>query len=365
MHSSLTNEIALAHPNNYMVGRGGYRICKITPHHMAGVMTGKRCAQLFQDPYRYASANYCIGNDGDIVCNVDEVNRAYTSANYLNDCQAITIEVSNSSAGGNWPVSEKAWSALVNLCVDICKRYGFRLNWTGDYRGSLTIHKMFDSTACPGPYLESRMPMLAAAVNALLDGNVVNPGPSVPNTTKYGVGTPVCTNTLWSSAYSGAAEYKGDWQGTITKVIPGSPHPYLLNNGTGWTNDAAIDSDPHIPTSEGNTGTTPDQILSVGSVVSSNSMAIAEYKNTGSAIVYDGGIECVNIPELGGIFPTAYVSEASDTKDGKHDDYLANTNSRVVVNQTTVQKVDGPNNLVMIHGIWVKPGPLIELKDGQ
>lgn len=65
-------------------------------------------------------------------------------------------------------------------------------------------------------------------------------------TCKYGVGTPVCTNVLATSS-TGGKVYKGDWRGTITKVIPGSPYPYLLNDGTGWTNDQGIDSDPHSP----------------------------------------------------------------------------------------------------------------------
>lgn len=182
MHSSLTSSIQLAHPNNYMVGRGRYKICKITPHHMAGKLTGSQCASLFQNPNRLASATYCIGYDGDIVCNVDEVNRPYTSSNYVNDCQAITIEVSNDQVGGNWHVSDKSWNSLVNLCVDICKRYGFRLNYTGNANGSLTMHKMFVNTDCPGPYLESRMAELAKEVNAKLDGNVAPaPQPNTPN----------------------------------------------------------------------------------------------------------------------------------------------------------------------------------------
>lgn len=181
MHSSLTNSIQLANANNYMVGRGGYKVCKITPHHMAGKLTGSQCAAIFQNPNRLASANYCIGYDGDIVCNVDEVNRAYTSSNYYNDCQAITIEVSNDQIGGNWHVPDKAWNSLVNLCVDICKRYGFRLNFTGNSSGSLTMHKMFASTNCPGPYLEGRMAELAATVNAKLDGKsgIVDPKPAI------------------------------------------------------------------------------------------------------------------------------------------------------------------------------------------
>lgn len=63
---------------------------------------------------------------------------------------------------------------------------------------------------------------------------------------KYGVGTLVCTNTLATSS-AGGKVYKGDWSGKITRVIPGAPYPYLLNDGTGWTNDAGIDSDPHTP----------------------------------------------------------------------------------------------------------------------
>lgn len=170
MHSPLTNKIMLADPSNYSVGRGGYKVCKITPHHMAAIWTAERCAQSFQDPNRNASANYCIGSDGTIVCNVDEVNRAWTSSDGTNDYQAITIEVANNAGAPTWSISDAAWKALVNLCADICKRYGFRLNFTGNANGSLTMHKMFAATSCPGPYLEARMPQLAQEVNAILDG---------------------------------------------------------------------------------------------------------------------------------------------------------------------------------------------------
>lgn len=124
--SNLTSKVVLADSSNYNKGRFGYKVCKITPHHMAGKLSGEQCAKLFQDPNRNASANYCIGNDGDIVCNVSEENRAWTSSSKSNDCQAITIEVSNCENGGEWRISEKAWISLVNLCVDICRRYNFK-----------------------------------------------------------------------------------------------------------------------------------------------------------------------------------------------------------------------------------------------
>lgn len=169
--SSLIKNQVLASESNYTQGRKGYKVCKITPHHMAGVLTGEQCAKLFQNPNRQASANYCIGNDGEIVGCVDENNRAWTSSNRTNDCQAITIEVSNSEVGGDWKISDTAWNSLVNLCVDICKRYGFRLNYDGTKNGSLTKHNMFAKTTCPGPYLQGRFQELADTVNSKLDGN--------------------------------------------------------------------------------------------------------------------------------------------------------------------------------------------------
>lgn len=176
-YSKLANKYIPASADNYTRGRGGYKICKITVHHMACQWTAERCAQSFQVSGRMASANYCIGSDGTIVANVDEENRAWTSSNYYNDCQAITVEVANETCAPNWTVSTKAWNALVNLCVDVCKRYGFRLSYTGNANGSLTEHRMFAATSCPGPYLHSKMNQLVQEVNAKLDSI---PVPSTP-----------------------------------------------------------------------------------------------------------------------------------------------------------------------------------------
>ena len=176
-YSKLAQSFMPAHANNYSKGRSGYKVCKITPHHMAGKLTAKRCGELFQNSSRYASANYGIGYDGEIICYVDEDNRAYTSSNKANDCQAITIEVANSQNGGNWPISDASWNSLVNLCTDICRRYGFRLNYDGTPNGSLTRHNMFAATSCPGPYLQSKFEELAKVVNDRLDNEQPVPEP--------------------------------------------------------------------------------------------------------------------------------------------------------------------------------------------
>nr|DAF92717.1 MAG TPA: lysozyme family protein [Siphoviridae sp. ctGQT3] len=165
--SSLVNYTKLS-PN--CSSRNGARICKITPHHMAGNLTIEQCAEVFQNSSRQASANYGIGSDGRIGCYVDENDRSWASANYDNDRQAITIEVANDEIGGNWHVSDKALESLINLCVDICKKYNFKLIYDETPNGSLTRHNMFVNTTCPGPYLQSKFPYIAEEVNKRLGG---------------------------------------------------------------------------------------------------------------------------------------------------------------------------------------------------
>lgn len=136
------------------------------------VAPASQIGNCFVSREKKASATYCIGNDGSIVQCVKESDAPWTSNSYENDNRAITIEVSNSKRGGEWPVGEAAYNALIDLVVDICKRNpGIgHLNYTGDTTGNLTMHKWFHATQCPGPYLEARFPEIAAKVNAHLDG---------------------------------------------------------------------------------------------------------------------------------------------------------------------------------------------------
>lgn len=120
-------------------------------------------------PDAQASANYGIGCDARVGMYVEEKNRAWTSSNAVNDHQAITIEVANDSGAPNWHVSDKVLNKLIDLCIDICKRNGIsKLVYTGDANGSLTLHKFFAATVCPGPYLESKMVWIAEQVNKQL-----------------------------------------------------------------------------------------------------------------------------------------------------------------------------------------------------
>lgn len=144
------------------------KIDTITIHHMAGDLSVEACGEVFAPRSRSASSNYGIGSDGRIACYVEEENAAWTSSSSANDSRAITIEVANCSGSPGWKVSEKAYAALIDLCVDICQRYGFKLNYTGDKTGNLTMHKWFAPTACPGPYLGGKFQYIADKVNQRL-----------------------------------------------------------------------------------------------------------------------------------------------------------------------------------------------------
>lgn len=241
--SKLATSDIQAASGNYSVGRSGKKIGKITIHHsVIAKASASDIARVFTNPKRKASANYCIGyTKGDICCSLYEENRAWTSSSPENDNVAITMEVANSSVEYPYPVSDDTLENIIELCVDICKRYNFRLNWTGDKNGTLTVHRMFAATACPGEYLMGKMPYIAEEVNRRLD-ELEKPKEEEPVEvkTKYNIGDNVSYHTIYSSSSSEKGLKPLYKNGIITKIVSGAKNPYLIGNGTGWINDNCI-----------------------------------------------------------------------------------------------------------------------------
>ncbi len=146
------------------------KVSKITIHHSAGVTSLEEFSSILRS--RNVSWTYAIDVNGKIGCYLDEGFRPWTSSSRNNDYNAVTIEVSNSSIDGNWPISDASYSALLNLCEDICRRNSIsELVYTGRAETSnLTMHKWFEATICPGPYLSSKFPDIARTVSARLKG---------------------------------------------------------------------------------------------------------------------------------------------------------------------------------------------------
>ncbi len=172
-HSSLAVVHVPAHSGNYTAGRGGNKIDHITVHHMSGVLTAESCGAIFARAGRRGSSNYGIGNDGKIGWYVDEDDRAWCDSNWKSNCTTVSIETSNSSMGGDWPVSDAAYDSLVKLVADIAKRNGLGTLEAGK---NLTWHSMYANTDCPGPYLKARISDIAAKANAI-NGSSPAPAP--------------------------------------------------------------------------------------------------------------------------------------------------------------------------------------------
>ena len=159
-------------------GRRNHVIDTVSIHCMAGNASVETCGALFADPSRKASSNYGIGSDGRIALYVDEANRSWRTSSASNDHRAITIEVANNGGAPDWPVSDKAYAALLDLLTDICRRNGIKkLLWKGDKsligqvdKQNMTVHRWFAAKACPGDYLYNRHGEIAAEVNRRLEG---------------------------------------------------------------------------------------------------------------------------------------------------------------------------------------------------
>lgn len=157
-----------------------HKIDTITIHCTADHINVRALGKLFAAKACMASANYGIDDQGHIALYVEESDRSWCSSNAANDHRAVTIEVS-SDEKAPYRVTDAAFSSLIYLVADICKRNGItKLRWfhdktlvgkvdkSGEPVQNMTLHKWFKNKACPGQYLEERMFEIAAKVNALL-----------------------------------------------------------------------------------------------------------------------------------------------------------------------------------------------------
>lgn len=184
MSNSSLVSVTVKSPNNS--GKRTHAVDRITPHCMVGQMTAKACGGLFARSSYQASSNYGIGKDGEIGLYVDEANRSWCSSSESNDQRAITIECA-SDTRSPYAMNSKVYASLVQLCVDICRRYGKKkLLWFGDKSKTLnytpksdemiiTVHRWFAQKSCPGDWLYSRLGKLAEEVTAQLSGAAQKP----------------------------------------------------------------------------------------------------------------------------------------------------------------------------------------------
>lgn len=237
-NSSLVNYTKLS-PNHS--GKRTHKIDTITIHCMAGNLSVESCGAMFAKSGNMCSSNYGIGSDGRIGLYVDEANRSWCSSNRANDQRAVTIEVANCGGAPDWPVSERAFSMLVALVADICRRNDIKeLKWRGDKnligqvdKQNMTVHRWFAAKACPGNYLYSRMGEIADRVNEAL--GVKKLTPKVPYT--------VCVSAALEIRAGAGAKFARQKQAAppgVYTIVEEKDGWGRLKSGAGWIQLAKV-----------------------------------------------------------------------------------------------------------------------------
>lgn len=165
-------------------GQRTHGIDRISPHCVVGQLSAETICACFPAG-RNASCNYGIGTDGRISLCVEEKNRSWCTSSNANDQRAVTIECASDKTEP-YAMNSKVYSALIELCVDICKRNGkSKLLWFGDKNKTLayepkademiiTVHRWFANKSCPGDWLYNRLGDLAEKVTARLNDSTAS-----------------------------------------------------------------------------------------------------------------------------------------------------------------------------------------------
>ena len=160
-------------------GQRTQNIDQVAIHCVAGNASIESLGAWFALSSTQASANYGIGSDGRIGMYVEEKNRSWCTSSSAVDQRAVTIEVANYKTGEPWPVTDAAYSALIDLVTDICQRNNIKkLMWKADKsllnqvdKQNMVAHRFTANKSCPGNDLFGKFSDIAAKVNARLGSN--------------------------------------------------------------------------------------------------------------------------------------------------------------------------------------------------
>ena len=145
-------------------------------HCVVGQTTAESLGEYFSSTSVNASSNYCVDKNGRVGMYVEEKDRSFCTSSRDIDHRAITIEVA-SDTKHPYTVNDKAYSALIDLLVDICKRnpkIGY-LRWEANKslmgqvdRQNMVVHRWVANKSCPGDYLYNLHYDIVEKVNAEL-----------------------------------------------------------------------------------------------------------------------------------------------------------------------------------------------------
>jgi hypothetical protein len=176
--------------NGFGGSRGGLPINGAVIHHVAGTNGLNYVANA---NVRNSHPTYHISNSGAVTGIVNPARRPYSTGG-TPDPSAVAFEIDNSSVGGDWPVSDAALNALVDVIVYHASQSpragnGFALNEKSRVQSEFFIawHSQYKATACPGPFLMSQLDYIVSECNKRASGKPSTPSkPTTPTKPRLG-----------------------------------------------------------------------------------------------------------------------------------------------------------------------------------
>lgn len=181
-------------------------------HHVAGT---DGLSYVANRNNRNSHPTYHVSNSGRVTGIVHPDRRPFSTAHSV-DNVAITFEIDNQRAGGNWPISDAAMESVLVTILDHARQCGytrFVKNTPGkDQTGVFFIawHSQYQATACPGPYITGKLDWIIAELNRRIKGgakpstgSATKPAtkPKTYEATAFGIGT-TATKAQWKTIQS-------------------------------------------------------------------------------------------------------------------------------------------------------------------
>jgi hypothetical protein len=167
--------------NGFGGSRNGQPINGVVIHHVAGT---NGLGYVANANTRNSHPTYHIANSGAVTGIVHPDRRPYSTGG-TPDPNAVTFEIDNSSAGGDWPVSPAALEALIDVIVYHASQSpragkGFAKNEPSVRQSEFFIawHSQYKATACPGPFIMSQLDYIVDQCNKRASGVAPSPAPA-------------------------------------------------------------------------------------------------------------------------------------------------------------------------------------------
>jgi hypothetical protein len=152
---------------NKKSSRKGHTPKKLIIHHTAGgsnALAIRMLSGTLREGDKKVSSHYILLTTAELVGSVEEEYRAWTTG-WEADKEAITVETVNSSGAPDWRVTDAQIAKLGRLAADLSMRYG----WGRLTRENVDGHREYAATACPGPWIWSRLDSIIAHANRVRD----------------------------------------------------------------------------------------------------------------------------------------------------------------------------------------------------